>query len=144
MKLRNRMLVIATVALAALCVSAVPAAAQAAFQGSFTLDHAVTWQGSTFPAGEYTFKMDSAARPNRILLKGPNGYGFVGSIVADNDKSSEESSLIIEHRGSTSIVRELYLAPLGMRLRYSVPKTPKEVELAQGPVTVERILVAMK
>lgn len=143
MKLRNRVLVIAAVALAAICVSAVPAAAQA-YRGSFTLTTDVTWQGLRFPAGEYTFQMDSVASPNRILLKGPKGYGFVSSIVADPDKASKESCLIIEHRGGTSIIREMYLAQLGMRLRYSVPKAPKNVELAQGPVTVERVLVAMK
>jgi len=62
----------------------------------------------------------------------------------DRDKISGPSVLIVEHRAGRSSVRELYIAQLGLRLRYAVPKAPKEAELAQAPVTTERILVAMK
>lgn len=141
--LRNRMLAVAAFAMAAICASSVPAAAQA-FQGRFTLPNDVSWQGFTLPAGDYTFTMASAATPARIVLNGPKGYSFISALVADKGDVSEQSSLTIEHRGGTSIVRELYLAQLGVRLRYHVPKAPKDMELAQGPVTTERILVAMK
>ena len=140
---QNRMLTIAAVALAAISASAPRASAQAA-TGSFTLPNEVRWQASTLPAGDYTFRMDSAATPARIVLNGPKGYSFISALVADRGDVSEQSSLTIEHRGSTSIVRELYLGQLGVRLRYYVPKGPKDMELAQGPVTTERILVAMK
>src|SRR3982074_1647265 len=39
----NRVFVIAAFALAAVCASAVPASAQAVYQGSFTLPHTVRW-----------------------------------------------------------------------------------------------------
>ena len=138
--LRNRMLVTAAVALTAICANAVPAAAQA-IQGSFTLPNEVRWQAWTFPAGDYTFKIDSVASV-QITLKGPDGSAFVHAMVTDQSARGEQSSLTIEHRGSTSVVRELYLAQIGLRLRYFVPKAPKEVEVAQ--VKTERILVAMK
>ena len=141
---RNRMLVIAAVALAAISTSAPRAAAQAAAAGSFTLSHEVRWQASTLPAGDYTFTMDSAASPVRIKLHGPNGYEFVLAMVADNSVSGESSSLTIERRDGSPFVRELYLAPIGLRLKYHVPKASKESELARGPVTTEQILVAMK
>jgi len=140
---QNRMLTIAAVALAAISASAPRASAQAA-TGSFTLPNEVRWQASTLPAGDYTFRMDSAASPVRITLHGPNGYEFVFAMVADNNVSGERSSLTIEHREGSAFVRELRIAPLGLRLKYHIPKAPKEAELARGPVTIEEILVAMK
>lgn len=142
--LRVRMLTVAAVALAAFCASAIPAAAQAKFQGRFTLPNDVRWQGNTFKAGDYTFKMPSISTPHRITLDGPDGGAFVAAVVGNQAEVGTQSEMIIEHRGSQSYVRELYLAQLGLRLRYAVPKAPKEVELAQGPVTTETILIAMK
>jgi hypothetical protein len=140
--LRNRMLVIAAVALAGVFASAVPAAAQNAFQGSFTLPYEVRWQNATLPAGDYTFDMKSMATPSRITVKGPNGSQFIAAIVAD-EKASERSMLVIEHRGNRAVVSELRLAEAGRTLRYSTPKAPKDVEIAQGPVTREQILIAV-
>jgi hypothetical protein len=141
---RYRMLVVAAIALAAICASVVPAAAQNAFQGSFTLPTEVRWQGSTLPAGDYTFTMKTVDAPNLIILNGPNGSSFVSALVGDRDKISDGSVLIVEQRAGKSCVRELYMAQLGLRLRYAVPKAPKEAEIAQAPVTTERIFVAMK
>jgi len=140
--LRNRMLVIAAVALAAVCASAVPASAQLACKGSFTLSHEVRWQNATLPAGDYTFEMQSLASPSRITVKGPNGYQFITAAVA-NEIKSDQSMLIIEHRGSRSTIAELRLSSIGRSFRYAVPKAPKDVEVAQGPVTREQILVAV-
>jgi hypothetical protein len=141
--LRNRMLVIASFALAAIFASATPAAAQQAFKGSFTLTHEVRWQKATLPAGDYTFEMKSVSVPSLITLNGPNGYQFIPALVA-NERDSEQSMLVIETHGSISAVTELRLSSIGRTLRYAAPKAPKDVELAQGPVTREQVLVAMK
>ena len=141
--LRNRMLVTAALALAAICAGTVPASAQAVCAGSFTLPNEVRWAGGTFPAGDYTLRMDSVASPV-ITLKGPNGYAFVSAIGRDQDARGKQSSLTIVRRGSKAFVRDMYLAPIGLRFQYQVPKAPKEGLLAQGPVTIEHILVAMK
>jgi hypothetical protein len=140
---RNRILAIVSVGLFAICASAIPAAAQNACAGSFTLPQEVRWQGATLPAGDYTFSMKSVATPSRIILHGPNGFAFVTALVADSDDVSDRSVMTIVHRGGISVVRELYLAPIGLRLKYSVPKSQKDQELAQGPATTEQILVAM-
>jgi hypothetical protein len=140
--LRNRMLVVASFALAAIFASATPAAAQA-FKGSFTLTHEVRWQNVTLPAGDYTFEMKSINGPSLITLKGPNGSNLIPALVA-NEKVSEQSMLVIETHGSISAVTELRLSSIGRSLRYAAPKAPKDVELAQGPVTREQVLVAMK
>ncbi|MCU1243585.1 MAG: hypothetical protein JWO71_4311 [Candidatus Acidoferrum typicum] len=140
--LRNRMLVIAAVALVAVCASAIPASAQLVCKGSFTLSHEVRWQSATLPAGDYTFEMRSLASPSQITLKGPNGYQVITAAVA-NETKSDQSMLIIENRGNRSTIAELRLSSIGRSLRYSVPKAPKDVEVAQGPVTREQIVVAV-
>jgi hypothetical protein len=141
--LQNRMLAIVALGLFAVCASAIPAAAQNVFGGSFTLSQEVRWQGATLPAGDYTFSMKSVAAPSRITLYGPNGFASVSAVVADSDAVSDRSVMTIDHRGSTSVVRELYLAQIGLRLKYLVPKPPKNQELAQGPATTEQVMVAM-
>jgi hypothetical protein len=140
----KNLLAIAALGLFAICASTIPAAAQDVCAGSFTLTQEVRWQGATLPAGDYTFSMKSVAAPSQIILHGPNGYAFVSAIVADSDSRSDRSVMTIEHRGGQSVVRELYLAPIGRSLKYSAPKVPKDQELAQGPVTTEQVLVAMK
>jgi hypothetical protein len=136
------MLAVATLAFAAIFASATPAAARAV-KGSFTLTHEVRWQNVTLPAGDYTFEIKSMSVPSLIALKGPNGSSFIPALVA-NEKVSEQSILVIETHGSISAVRELRLSSIGRSLRYAVPKAPKDVELARGPVTREQVLVAMK
>jgi hypothetical protein len=140
---RNRMLVIAAFALAAVCASATPATAQGIYKGSFTLRHEVRWQNATLPAGDYTFEMKSLDISSPIKLNGPKGSQFIPALVAD-EKVNEQSMLVLETRGSVSAVTELRLSGIGRTLRYAAPKAPKDVELAQGPVTREQVLVAMK
>jgi hypothetical protein len=139
----SRLLAIAAFLLAAVCSTATPASAQAVVKGSFTLTHEVCWQNATLPAGNYTFEMKSLAAPSTIIVKGPNGYQFVTANVAD-ENAGEQSMLIVENRGGGSAISELRLAAIGRSLRYSVPKAPKEVKLAQRQVTREQILVALK
>ena len=141
--LRNRVLAIAALGIATICANASPATAQAmAFKGSFTLPSEVRWQGATLPAGDYTFSLKSASGPDLIQLQGPKGGSFVVSLTASKDDVSDRSVMTIEHRAGMSIVRELYLAQLGLRLHYYVPKPAKDEQLAQGPVTTEQVLVA--
>jgi hypothetical protein len=141
--LRNRMLVITAFALAAVCATATPATAQGVYKGSFTLPREVRWQNATLPAGNYTFEMKSLEASSLIRLNGPKGSQFIPALVA-NEKTSEQSMLVIETRGSVSAVTELRLSGIGRSLRYATPKAPKDVELAQGPVTREQVLVVMK
>ena len=141
--LRNRVLAIAALGIATICANASPATAQAmAFKGSFTLPNEVRWQGATLPAGDYTFSLKSASGPDLIQLQGPKGGSFVISLTASKDDVSDHSVMTIAHRAGMSIVRELYLAQLGLRLHYYVPKPAKDEQLAQGPVTTEQVLVA--
>jgi hypothetical protein len=136
-----RALIIVAFALSAVFANAVPASAQVAYQGRFTLPHPVRWQNATLPAGNYTFEIQSLASP-RLVLRGPNGPQFINAFIADQ-KRVGQSMLVVENHGSESCVTELRLAPIGRSIRYSVPKAPKDVELARGPVTREKITVAV-
>ena len=143
--LRNRMLVIASFALAAVSASAIPAAAQDVCRGSFTLPREVRWQNATLPAGDYTFSLSSTTISGRVFLQGPNGGAFILTSVTDKRNEGDSSKLTIEHRGGISFVRSMYLADLGVELTYPAPKTPKkDVELAKGPVSTEQVLIAKK
>jgi len=78
-------------------------------------------------------------------MQGPNGGAFILTSVIDERNEGDSSKLTIEHRGGTNFVRSMYLADLGVELTYRAPKTPKQdVVLAQGPASIEQILIAKK
>ena len=141
----TRVVAIATLGLIAICASASSASAQNAFQGKFTLPNDVRWANATLPAGDYTFSLDSTTMPGRVFLRGPNGGAFIPTSVIDERNEGDSSKLTIEHRGGTSFVRSMYLAELGVELRYGAPKTSKkDVEIAQVPAPIEQVLIAKK
>ncbi len=72
-----------------------------------------------------------------MTVKDPNGSQFVTTLAVD-EEAGEQSMLIVENRGSGSAIRELHRAGAGRSRGDAVPK-----KLAQGPVTRERILVAL-
>jgi len=137
----SRILAIVAIALIAVCAAPAPAAAQDAYKGRFTLTSDVRWGQAALPAGEYTFSLKSAALPAQILVHGPNGFAFVMTSSTET-KKGDASFINIERRGGMRVVSDLYLAELGIDLRYSAPKLPHN-EIAQGPRETERVLVAM-
>jgi hypothetical protein len=141
----TRIVAIATFGLIAICASASSATAQNAFQGKFTLPNDVRWANASLPAGDYTFSLSSTAMSGRVFLQGPNGGAFILTSVTDQHNEGNSSKLTIEHRGGISFVRSMYLADVGVELTYPAPKTSKkDVELAQGPVSTEQVLIAKK
>ena len=138
----SRILTIAAIALIAVCASPAPAAAQDAYKGRFTLTNDVRWSQALLPAGEYTFSLKSNALPAQILIHGPNGFAMILTSVASRKDSDASSTMTIERRGGMRVVRDLYLAELGLDLRYAAPKLPHN-EIAQESRSTERVLVAM-
>ena len=138
----GRIFAIATIGLVAACALASTASAQNAFRGTFTLPSDVQWGSAKLPAGDYNISMKSAGVPALIVLEGPNGGTYV--VTSSTSKSDVEapSCLRIEQRGDTQFVREIYLAPLQLRLHYFVPKQTKD-ELAKGPASTQQVLIAM-
>ena len=139
---RSRFLTLVAFGLLALGASANTASAQNRYAGKFTLPNEVRWQGRVMPAGDYTFSLASISMPAMLRLDGPDGAAFVPTSGISDAATNKKSSLTIEHRGGGRFVRELYLAELGVHLRYAVPKAPKETLLAQEPSTTESILIA--
>ena len=113
-----------------------------AFKGQFTLTNNVVWNGTELPAGDYEFTLNSQAMPAKILLHGPNGYMFVLTSAVSGKAQGETSNMTIERRNGERFVSSLYLADLGIDLRYRAPKLNEKM-IAQGPATVEHIAIAM-
>jgi hypothetical protein len=139
----RRTFALTVLGLIAACAIATPAAAQNAARGSFTLAEAVRWNAATLPAGNYTFSMKSAGMPNIIRVAGPAGAVFIQVAGTSRLHSEHSSELIIERRGRSRFVRELYLADLNLHLRYAAPSIPKEEPLARGPVVTEHVRVSL-
>jgi len=142
---RIRTLVMAALGLlaAAALVSTAVAQSTAACKGSFTLPNAVRWNGAVLPAGEYSFVLESASLPAKLLLRGPDGAHFLFSPGQSRQKDGEQSFMAIERRKGSGYVRELYLAPIGVHFFYPVPKMPKQELLAQQTPTTERVLISV-
>ena len=113
-----------------------------AFKGQFTLTDDVVWNGTELPAGKYDFTLDSKAMPAKILLHGPNGYMWVLTSATSGKQGGETSNMTVERRNGTRYISGLYLADLGIDLQYRAPKLNEKV-IAQGPVTVEHIAIAV-
>jgi hypothetical protein len=138
----SRILTIVAIGLIAVCASPAPAAAQDAYKGRFTLANDVRWSQTLLPAGEYTFALKSNSLPAQILIHGPNGFAMVLTSATSRKEGNASSSITIERRGGMRVVSDLYLAELGLDLRYAAPKLPHD-EIAQGPSSTEQVLVAM-
>ena len=80
--------------------------------------------------------------PARILLHGPNGYMLVLTSAMSGKVQGETSNITIERRNGERYISSLYLADLGIDLRYRAPKLNEKM-IAQGPATVEHIAIAM-
>jgi hypothetical protein len=141
---RNRWPAVAAFGLLVLGAGANTASAQNRYQGSFTLPHEVRWQGRIMPAGDYIFSLASLSFPAMLRLQGPNGAMFVPASGISNAAANGKSSLRIVPRDGKRFVAEICLAELGVHLRYSVPKAPKEELLAKGSSATETVLVAAK
>jgi len=138
----SRILTIVAIGLIAICAAPAPASAQDAYQGRFTLSNDVRWSQVLLPAGEYTFALKSAALPAQIILHGPNGFAMVMTSATSTRKGDAPSSITVQRHGGMRVVSDLYLAELGIDLRYATPKLPHN-EIAQGPAETEQVLVAM-
>jgi len=138
----NRNLLVASILGAVLAISlcAGLASAQVAFRGKFTLPYDVSWQSTVLPAGEYSFTMESLARPVRIIVRGMGKAAIIGA-QGMSDSAEKASALTVERRGGQRMVRSLQLAPFGLVLNYEAPSIPKE-EFARNADSTHHILVS--
>ena len=137
----SRIVAIAVIGLVTLLAIPNRVHAAPAFKGHFTLTDDVVWNGRELPAGNYEMTLDSTAMPAKILLHGPNGYMWVLTSASSGKDQGEVSNLTVEHRNGARYISSLYLADLGIDLRYREPKL-NEKTIAQGPVAIEHIAIA--
>lgn len=139
----TRLFTIAAVGLLSVAASALPAAAQEAAKGHFTLPYEVRWQNANLPAGEYTFVLTSRSAESPMTVNGPNGSVFELGHVDTTRPSGRPSVLILERRGRSYFVREADLAGIGIQIHYNVPKQARSDKELAKTSTSGQILVAI-
>ena len=116
------------VVLFSILAGAAAANAQDAFQGKFQLSSEVRWGTAVLPAGEYSFVMESAQRPVRILICSADCKIQAMAVTrATADAKPGASYLFITENRSGRTVRSMNLPQLRTLLIYE-PLTQRERE----------------
>jgi len=111
--------------------------AQESARGKFTLSHSVHWQNAVVPAGEYEFWFQSDGA--RVLwlnkLSGPRtSFMFLVSDEADS-KPADVSRIVLQSTPAASYVSAMQLPEFGMTLRFTVPSSITEKQIAKAGTT---------
>ena len=143
----SRLLAGVVVGCGALLAGARPASAQdlrTVAVGHFTLPYEVHWKESVLPPGDYTFDLRSNYVWMTVGLHGPSGTTHITGSAINIEHSKESSKLKIERREGAEYVKDLYLEPVGLHIRYDIPKMPKSEKLmAKGQSRPDRTTVAL-
>lgn len=111
--------------------------AQESARGKFTLPHAVHWQDAMVPAGEYEFRFESDRA--RVLwlnkMSGPRTSFMLMVSDEDDSKPNDLSRIVLENTAVGSYVRAMQLPEFGMTLRFPVPSSPTEKQMAKAATT---------
>ena len=144
----GRLVALVVIGWASMVAGATPAIGQelrTLAQGHFTLPHEVHWKSSILPPGDYTFELRGNSLWMTIGLHGPGGNVRVSGPTIDSEPSKESSKLKIEHRDGLDYVRDLYLAPIGLHVRYTVPKPSRNDRiLAKRQGGGDRVTIATR
>jgi hypothetical protein len=126
------------------CLSAGLASAQE-FKGSFTLPFDAQWGGTTLPAGDYSFRINTARAPYVAHVRGEQGSIMVLAQSISDRPSPGHSELVIANSRGKSAVRALCLAELGVVLSYGKSQ-PQGSALArhEEPILYRRVSVTGK
>jgi hypothetical protein len=113
--------------------------ATTAYQGKFTLPFQVYWAGSTLPAGDYTFEMESQGSPYTLYIRGQKANVIVRAISADAGVLSRTAQLDLVDISDVHTIRTFEAPELGVTFMYFTPKqkdvTSKEVRHKSVPQT---------
>jgi hypothetical protein len=110
-----------------------------AYQGKFTLPFEVYWAGSTLPAGDYTFEMESQGSPYTLYIRGQKANVVVRAISADEGVLSRTAQLNLVDISDVHTIRTFEAPELGVTFIYFTPTqkhvTSKEVHHQSLPQT---------
>src|SRR5262249_5026478 len=113
------------------------ASAQEAAHGKFTLTHEVHWQNAVIPAGEYRFWLDTSG--NRVLwlnrVSSPRTSFVVVAPAAEEIRAAGENRIVLESTPAGSYVSALQLPEFGMALRFPVPPSATDKQMAKAGTT---------
>jgi len=114
------------------------ASAQETPRGKFTLPHEVHWQEAVVPAGDYQFSFESDGIHVLWLhkLTGPRtSFMF---LVRDQDvaKAADLSRIVLQSSPAGSYVSTMQLPEFGMTLRFAVPSSRMEKQIAKATSTM--------
>jgi hypothetical protein len=102
-----------------------------AYQGKFTLPFEVVWGGSTLPAGDYTFVLESQSSPYTLYIRGQKTNVIVRALSADTGVLASSARLDLVDISDVHIIKNFEAPDLGVTFSYYTPKekhtAPKEV-----------------
>jgi hypothetical protein len=113
----------ALLAMSALYFAPTPASAQDE-GGKFTLPHAVRWQSSMVPAGDYRFSLQSMGPHEMLKLTKMTGTTASFMLLVNNTEagtSSPMSRLLISSEGGTSYASAMELPQFEVTLHFAPP-----------------------
>jgi hypothetical protein len=128
------------------------------FAGTFTLPFEAQWGPATLPAGEYSLYYghltDGGSAMVEVIGKANRTPHALILSQGVSDASIKESALVCIREGDVGIVRVLEIPQLGEAVQFSMPRGTqlmaqksngnKNVQIAGGPMLIQRIPVTLK
>jgi hypothetical protein len=139
MRSMNRVVNVALTVLLA-SVLATLAHAQAVSAGKFALPVETRWGMAVLPAGEYTYRLDSANLPAIIAVRGGGKSAMILVRGISEHPISNRSSITLLRSGRHAVVQSLDLGHLGRVFHYTLREGGPVLE-ASEPAHTERVPV---
>jgi len=141
MNLARCLKVVSKLGLSALALAIVGAATNAVtiYQGKFTLPFEVNWAGSTLPAGDYRFELESQGAPYTIYIYGQKRNVIIRAVSGDTGTLSTRAQFDLVDIAGVHAIKAFEAPELGVTFTYFTPKekntAPKEVHHKGAPQT---------
>lgn len=125
------------------------------FSGTFTLPFDAQWGKMTLPAGDYTLRYGRYYEALLVEVLSTKAGGLHGVILVEGSSrsSARKSALVCVREGNALIVRALEMPNIGTAAGFRLPRGTQltaqkgnhngYTQLAEGPMLIERIPVAM-
>jgi len=141
MSLARCLRVVSKIGLSALALGIVAAATNAVtiYQGKFTLPFEVNWAGSTLPAGDYRFELESQGAPYTLYIHGHKTNAIIRAVSGDTGTLSTRAQFDLVDISGVHAIKAFEAPELGVTFTYFTPKqkntAPKEVHHKGTPQT---------
>jgi hypothetical protein len=133
MSLARCLKVVSKLGLSAVVLGIVAAATNAVtiYQGKFTLPFEVNWAGSTLPAGDYRFELESQGSPYTLYIHGQKTNAIIRAVTGDTGTLSTRAQFDVVDISSVHAIKAFEAPELGVTFTYF---TPKEIHTASKEV----------